>query len=1702
MNDLQLWHRLHDEALGEDLPALLDVLRRLATVHPTRRWPTFARVSRWVTHPDPKVRTAAGRVLAGASGVTAWKALAHALDDGAPEVREAALDALARAAGTDLSRWALAVVHPDPTVRAGASVRMKGVDPLLSAALLADPDLRGAALQRLAAPPVSASTFDRLVEHLAAGHLDEVEAATVLAGMDVRAELPTLCHRGAGPRDLTALETTRPEALEAWVRGPDGTAPAGIDAFVRVLCEGIAGGATAACEASAGLLEQVALAPSGPMLRQLAASVVLRAAGGRPVPGTLLALAALLIPAVLGVDAVPAEVRRAALGALARAGRGLEATAPLRALGERPVWRGDDGAVDLVAVAGAVQLCGPEAMEQILDELGLDGLIEALLDAPEAAGPLLGVEHRGGPLHQSWGAILEGLIARAVTDPRASTVVGMLWIRRPGASLRTVPTSSVPGLLAVLSVVDAAVERGRLGETGVRLLARRVAAVPPPLARAKVVEFLLSRPVDAAFSSAVLLALTEILGGEDLAALPESVLLGLIARDAEVVTMSWEVQHQLAHALEGRAGAALRVWAQAVLPSTPPTRRHEAWTFEEGGLCRRDVAWIQSCSTAELDDALAPALAASVTGVVAALAHRRPEPSAAAVAALLMCADPVEDALAAALDWGLETPSVLQEVERLLVRVASHRADVGRLAGAVLFRWDKPRGAFVAWAVPDAETFASTVAWSLDLRSRSLRAAIWRALRHHLGILRHRAPTELRALGIDGLAVEAVVAALEDRGAPHRRGVAYPADGEDLETVRIEAARILERFAVVRGLAVWRDRVRALRGELPPEAQRAISAWLHLGGARVSAVTSVATGRETDVDADAAIAGDDPAPLIGLCLQARRDLAELGTLRLVELEAWRAVVVALLDPEGPHPDVVSQALPELPAGPWLGALRAAVSDPACSVAVRLFVGLGLIERGEDALAGAVLELAAHPGATFLRLDHVARLVRAVADVRRCAGYLVRAPAFPAHAWALDQVDPTWPDEDAVPVLRAFLDRSDGVAEDLRLDAACDLRERGDPYGAPVVVCDAMRDAGRGRRLKAARTWARGWPAPVVAELTRAALFAGEELASARNLVEGLLMGGVAREGTELGCTEILAHAASPALQRRALDGLPSGPARTATARRLAHLFLWGRDQAMKLLGRRFAIRYLVGEELGLTRLEHAAVYVNPLPLLRGERHGEAIVRGLMVHELGHHVYNGDADGRRVWAEAQRAGLSRLHNLVCDEHLERNLRRVDAAYGDDLKRLGAWAFLHARRTLPALDLLRQLGPGALSILSGTRLMPARERGQVEVPLGDLFRALEARGSSFSRFFRALRMGLGDRWGDPRVRAALDLFDKSFRELDNPGLWAVTRRLAELFGDDTAILDLADVHAVAAGAEGDDPVHGQGVTDAEIEREVQRIEGDRDGLPGGTTTGPPRGRPRDVVNTGSDEVFRVIEHVERLVVDPAAHAALAREVARDARHMRQALERLGLRHRWVGPRSRGSRLDRARLPGAAVRRDPRVLRSRVPESHADLFLGVVVDCSGSMQGERMERARRMAALLAEAARGLGGVDLRLFGFTDDTIHDAGDADRCAAHALEAGGGNNDAAGLWHAATHALHSSRSARLLVMISDGLPTDCTVEALRALVHRLERRHHLHCAQIAVAPLAEKCFPTYLEVTDDQTGAAVRHFGQLVTDLVASTLRG
>jgi hypothetical protein len=578
---------------------------------------------------------------------------------------------------------------------------------------------------------------------------------------------------------------------------------------------------------------------------------------------------------------------------------------------------------------------------------------------------------------------------------------------------------------------------------------------------------------------------------------------------------------------------------------------------------------------------------------------------------------------------------------------------------------------------------------------------------------------------------------------------------------------------------------------------------------------------------------------------------------------------------------------------------------------------------------------------------------------------------------------------------------------------------------------------------------------------------------------------------------VVTQAGWKAARDMARSRLPPKETGNLKLRRLAHTFAWGVELGYWLLGQRYHINMVLREgQFGYTRLRGNTIHITPLPILRGERNGIDAVRGLIAHEYGHHLYHKGPENEPVWEEAEKEGLGRLLNLVADEHLERNLRHRSSRLGDLLKTLNAFAFQHQAREFGVGFLINILGDRTFEVLSSMPLGAAWKEGCVAITSGRLLREMDRLGFSFSRFFRALRLGLGDRSGDPRVAEALRLFKGRFRHSTMPQLLEIARKLREIFGAETSLLDggYAPDDAFSTD-EAEGLASGSGIQGDALQREVDKLlDEPKDPGAGSAGAGGPRG-----LNVGANEHFNEITKVQVIPHNPAEHAKYARQVTRPAQQLRRYFENLGFGLRAHPRRLQGRSVERGRLRRMVLTGDPRVLISRQIKRYTDLFMGVIIDCSGSMAGASMEKARLFGTLLAEAVRGQPGIDLRLFGFTDRVIYDAGNARRCAVHGLVANGGNNDAAGLWHTYLEARRSKRQAKLLVMISDGAPTECTVAALRGLVQRLTRRKCC-CAQVAVQPLTEICFPHYVLLQDNRLDACVREFGKVIMKLVGAAL--
>lgn len=253
--------------------------------------------------------------------------------------------------------------------------------------------------------------------------------------------------------------------------------------------------------------------------------------------------------------------------------------------------------------------------------------------------------------------------------------------------------------------------------------------------------------------------------------------------------------------------------------------------------------------------------------------------------------------------------------------------------------------------------------------------------------------------------------------------------------------------------------------------------------------------------------------------------------------------------------------------------------------------------------------------------------------------------------------------------------------------------------------------------------------------------------------------------------------------------------------------------------------------------------------------------------------------------------------------------------------------------------------------------------------------------------------------------------------------------------------------------------------------------------------------DLLNLAETLDFDPITNVVLPPARPEQYAALVQPLRRQIRNLRTYLATSGSEDVEEPAHRHGRRLDPGRLHRLAALNLPDVLFGLENRPAPDLFMGVCIDCSGSMGFEdRMPKALSFAALLLEAARGLPGVDCFALGFDDSTIYEVGRPDSKRLAGLRPGGGNNDAAGLLALARHALLSRKHRRLLVMISDGFPSVCSLDSLANLVVVLDQRYKLKSVQVAVAEMeADRvAFPRFTDLTQHDLPMSVHMFGRLV----------
>ncbi|MCB9639392.1 MAG: HEAT repeat domain-containing protein [Myxococcales bacterium] len=554
-----------------------------------------------------------------------------------------------------------------------------------------------------------------------------------------------------------------------------------------------------------------------------------------------------------------------------------------------------------------------------------------------------------------------------------------------------------------------------------------------------------------------------------------------------------------------------------------------------------------------------------------------------------------------------------------------------------------------------------------------------------------------------------------------------------------------------------------------------------------------------------------------------------------------------------------------------------------------------------------------------------------------------------------------------------------------------------------------------------------------------------------------------------------------------------------------------------------------------------------MPITQGHPYGEEIVKGLALHEIGHHLYDFGVRGfSTVRGIARSEGLGDLYDVLLDERLERRLRSRRPIWGIYFDRLASYAFAQRWHRVPLQELAQFLErteddlreaiesgelPGYLvsagEILTEGRLFGRffgqsktrrfedqriAETDSVLLRDSDLLRipgALTAR----TAFLWCLRCGFDPAMSpDPRIAQAMDIVQGDFRHLDHAGLLQVAREISAIFQEEdeegckqqrkkklSGLRHLRSIMQRVRGRMRDvGTIPGSGVksrSSGNVRKQEREIIYER------KINENSKGEGGQTLHLGAQLDFPTLDRTSTFERSVADHQVLIKKVQPYVRTMRAYFERLGRKTVDDYASRRGRRLDMGQIRSVCFRPNLNVLVHSEEIQTADLYIGLLIDRSGSMSGQKLETAKAFGALLCESAKGLRGIQGHVHAFDDNTWYPLGSFEKNTIASLSSGGANNDAGALYRAANLALQSKKRQKLLVMISDGSPTECSVRSLKNLVESLGKEHNILCAQAAVETLPEIAFPHYVDLSKYRLGEAVQRFGKLLIQLTQTAVQ-
>lgn len=225
-------------------------------------------------------------------------------------------------------------------------------------------------------------------------------------------------------------------------------------------------------------------------------------------------------------------------------------------------------------------------------------------------------------------------------------------------------------------------------------------------------------------------------------------------------------------------------------------------------------------------------------------------------------------------------------------------------------------------------------------------------------------------------------------------------------------------------------------------------------------------------------------------------------------------------------------------------------------------------------------------------------------------------------------------------------------------------------------------------------------------------------------------------------------------------------------------------------------------------------------------------------------------------------------------------------------------------------------------------------------------------------------------------------------------------------------------------------------------------------------PEGGKSSDFKNTNPTKLFPACEKIIRLKTDALKMRKLQLMSKRYVQWLRSSLSRIDQVKQMQLKQSAGKSMMNSAVKNFIIYGEPQIFRNfkaEDKEEYSDIHISFLLDTSASMlTDERMKNAKLLGSLFAECLTDCPGISTSFYAYNQN-LYLCGDHENYSIAQLEPSGKTNEAAALHHIQKDLETIARPIKIVIVVTDGLPTACSVEAVKWQVSEMENRGRVQC---------------------------------------------